>query len=461
MALPDEDWVEPIAAAGQADALRFWSELEPEGRQRLQAELSALDLASLWDGFVAARSAESPSPASIGPVEVLGLDEAPSQAPRHRALGLDLLAEGGVGVVTVAGGQGTRLGFDGPKGRYPIGPVSGRTLFGIFAQRLRGQARRTGRSIPWWIMTSPATDAATRAYFEAEDFLGLAREDVHFVAQGTLPALDAEGRILLAAPDRLAMAPDGHGGLFAALLGSGALDAMDARGLRALFYHHVDNPLARLADPEYLGFHLERGAEMSCKAVEKRDPLENVGFLCRHRGRTEIVEYSELPETLAAARDASGRLVHWAGSIGIHVFETAFVRRVAEGPPLPLHLAHKRVPHVDDPDPTGPNAYKAERFVFDALARTTRVAVMETRRSAEYSPVKSAQGDASPAAARKALEGCYRAWIEQAGLRAPREGVRIEMDHARFDGPTDLERSGIRDLADAAPGIRLGEGAHE
>jgi UDP-N-acetylglucosamine/UDP-N-acetylgalactosamine diphosphorylase len=287
--------------------------------------------------------------------------------------------------------------------------------------------------------------------------------DVRFVAQGTLPVLGLDGRILLERPDRVAEAPDGHGGVFAALQGSGALPELESRGIRHVFYHHVDNPLACVADPVYLGLHLERGAEMSCKVVEKRDPLEKVGFLCRRAGRPAVLEYSEVPPELAAAREGSGRLRFWAGSIGIHVLDLAFVRRVAEGPALPLHLARKPVATVDASgrrvEPAEPNGHKLERFVFDALARAGSVAVMEIRREDEYSPLKNARGEASPETARRDLAAIYRRWIAAAGLEALEDGVAIELDHSRFDGPEDLRRSGLRRISEASSHVRIAQGA--
>lgn len=448
-------------AAGQEHVFRFWDRLDPGARAGLRRQLEAIDVEAVTTGFREARARPPVGRAGIEPPEVLDCAQAEADAAgqrRRRGLGLDLLAEGRVGVVTVAGGQGTRLGFDGPKGTFPIGPVSDRSLFALFAQRLSGLARRAGRPLPWWIMTSPATDAATRRFFAAHDDFGLPPELVHPVVQGCLPALDLEGRILLEAPGRVAEAPDGHGGLFAALRGAGALEAMEALGLRALFYHHVDNPLVRVADPAYLGLHLEQSAEMSCKVVAKREPFEKVGFLCRRGARTRVIEYSELAPECAAEPAPDGALRFWAGSIGIHVFDPAFVRSVAEGPPLPLHLARKAIPTLDTA-PDEPNGYKIERFVFDALARAGRVAVMETRRQDEYSPVKNARGEASPETARRDLVQCYRRWTLAAGLSPPGEEVGIEMDHSRFDGPEDLRHGGLSQLADGAPFIRLAEGA--
>ncbi|MBW2313417.1 MAG: UTP--glucose-1-phosphate uridylyltransferase [Deltaproteobacteria bacterium] len=451
-------------AAGQAQVFDHWGALDAAGRERLLAQLGHFDPEPLAPAAAAAMSPRAVDPATLEPPEPAFGPEDPGQAALAEA-GAAELAAGRVAVLTVAGGQGTRLGFDGPKGAFPIGPVSDRSLFGLFAQRMAGLARRHGRMPPWLVMTSPATDGPTRAFFAAQDFFGLDREQVRFVVQGTLPAVGLDGRVLLAAPDRVAEAPDGHGGVFAALLSSGALADLEARGIERVFYHHVDNPLARLADPAFLGLHAVRGAEMSCKAVEKLDPLESMGFLCRRAGQTAVIEYSEIPPEVAAAQAPSGAgLRYRLGSVGIHVFERSFLERVAQGPALPLHGAQKPIRALDAKGRLGTvEGWKLERFVFDALARARVVALMESRRADEYSPVKNLLGEASPATARRDLNASYRRWLTEAGLQAPGDGpeteLLIEMDHTRIDGPNDLRRSEFRPITDAAPWIRIAKGA--
>jgi len=455
------------AASGQAHVFRFWDRLDAAARRRLAAQAARMDPARLVRERAEAQARPPVDPAELAPAEVLrhparGGDPDRPEALRER--GAALLAAGRVAVVTVAGGQGTRLGFAGPKGAYPLGPVTGRTLFGIHAQRIRGLGRRHGRAVPWVLMTSPANDAATREHFAAHARHGLAPGDLLFACQGTLPAFDAAGRIALAAPDRIFEAPDGHGGVFAALAASGALEALAARGVDRLFYHHVDNPLVRVGDPTFLGLHDEAGAEMSCKVIARRDALEQTGLLVQRRGRPAVIEYSELPPEVADLREPDGGLRYWAGSIGIHVLDMAFARRLAQTPEaLPLHLAPKPVPVVDERGrphtPEAPKGHKLERFVFDGLAWAGAVAVMEVLRRDEYAPVKNAEGEASPASARRDLVAGYRRWIRRAGLESPRDDAVIEMDHAHLDGPDDLRRSGIRDVADGAPHVRIATGA--
>jgi UDP-N-acetylglucosamine/UDP-N-acetylgalactosamine diphosphorylase len=455
-----------LAQYGQEHVLRFWERLDPAGRERLASQASGLDLA------LVARLAERPEDSRrTGGLEVPKVERLPEHGgdPALRAgwaeCGRELLASGQVAALVVAGGQGTRLGFEGPKGALPLGPVSGRSLFEQQAQKLRRAGQRFGKSVPWVVMTSHATDEATRDLFRRERCFGLAEDDVHFFRQASLPALDEDGRIQLEAPDRIALAPDGHGGCFTALEESGVLDTLEARGVTRLAYYQVDNPLVRIADEVFLGMHALQGAEMSLKVVAKRAPAEPAGTLVARDGHLAVIEYTEVPEHEATRRDASGELVFWAMSVGIHLLDVALVRRVASDPGrwLPWHVARKRVACVDADGtphvPERPNARKHERFVFDALSAARAAAALEVRREDEYAPIKNPTGCLSLESARRALVACYRRWLEEAGVTLPPGDPIVELDQSRIDGPDDVRASGIRDATEAQPVIRLAAGA--
>lgn len=457
-----------FAEYGQEHVFRFWERLDVEARRRLADQAQQIDLAALARNREATRELLTPGSRRLEAATIERLPEHGGSERAHRrarARGEALLAEGVVGALVVAGGQGTRLGFDEPKGMFPLGPVSERSLFELQAQKLRGLRRRYGKAVPWYLMTSPATDAPTRAFFALHDHFGLPAEDVVFFCQGTVPAMDFQGRLVLEEPDRIAESPDGHGGSITAMARSGALDDMEARGLHAISYYQVDNPLVRIADPTFLGFHVERSSEMSCKVVHKLDPMEKMGVLACWDGQAGVVEYTELDDEHRHLRDDGGELVYWAGNMAIHVLDVAFVRRVARDADtlLPFHASAKKLPGVDDEgrrvEPGEPNGYKLERFVFDALPAARRTCIVEVRREEEYSPVKNAEGGDSPQTAREALVAEAARWLREAGITLP-EGVdRIELDHSLIDGPEDARRSGIDDAA-SAESILLAHGAH-
>jgi UDP-N-acetylglucosamine/UDP-N-acetylgalactosamine diphosphorylase len=315
-AKPDSEAIRArFARHHQSHVFRFWDELDPAGREELLSQAEAIDLGELERVHrerVRGEEAREPSfePAPVERLPSPGGD--PARVERARARGEELLGAGRVGVLVVAGGQATRLGFPGPKGAFPLGPVTGRSLFEQQAQKIRRLRARTGRPIPWYVMTSRATHAPTREHFEKSDFFRLPPEDVVFFQQGMVPSLDPEGRLLLEERGRIFENPDGHGGSLTALLRSGALDDLERRGVDTIFYYQVDNPLVRIADPVFLGLHALSGAEMSCKVIRKLDPMEKVGVVARVDGRVAVIEYTEISDAHRHARDARGELVYWA-----------------------------------------------------------------------------------------------------------------------------------------------------
>jgi len=452
-------------ACGQGHVFRFWSRLGAAEREALVAQAEAIDVPALLRSLGATQRGPVAAP-RLEPVAVERIPEHGGDRTRREEAcrrGVELLEAGRVAVLVVAGGQATRLGYDGPKGAFPIGPVTDRTLFELQAQKLRRLRDRFQRPIAWYVMTSPATDAATRKIFAREARFGLPASDVFFFSQGMVPSFDFEDRIILCEPGRIMENPDGHGGALTALLRSGALDDMKRRGADTLFYYQVDNPLVRIADPAFLGFHVLAGAELSCKVVRKRDALEKAGVLARVDGRIGVIEYTELDAAHRDAVDASGELVFWAGNTAIHVFDTAFIRRVASEADrwLPFHASEKKIPTLDDAGrpfaPNAPNGRKLERFVFDALPVASGVCIVETARAEEFSPVKNASGSDSPETARRDLVAQYAAWLRAAGIEPP-PGALLEIDHSRVDGPEDLRELGIRNLADATDILRTGPG---
>lgn len=356
------------------------------------------------------------------------------QAQRRDAavVGEQLLEQGKVAVITVAGGQGSRLGFDHPKGMFPIGPASERTLFQVFAEQILARRRRHKASIDWYLMTSAATHDETVSFFQQQDFFGLGDDTVFFFQQASLPAIDATtGRILMDDPGQLCLSPDGHGGMVTALQSSGCLKRLQERDVEHLFYHQVDNPTVIMCDPVLLGLHAQRESQLTTNVVCKTEPTERMGVLVAIDDRTEIIEYSELTPEQAAASDDSGQWIFWAGNTAIHVFRTDFLKYLTEdGVRLPLHQASKKVPHMDSSgqriDPAEPNAIKFERFIFDALPIAERTLIVEGNRQQEFNPVKNADGNDSPATSRAALSRIGREWLQDAGQTIG-EGAVVEI----------------------------------
>lgn len=416
-----------LAAHGQQHVLRWFDELSPAQQQNLLAQVEQLDLPWLEQTLAAPIGATAAD--AIEPYrDVIGVeDQSESEA---RALGEAALGAGRLGVLLVAGGQGTRLGFDGPKGALTLAPISGRTLFQIHVDRLLALGRRYGAIPPLYLMTSPANHDETCALFERNDRYGMPADRLRIFSQGVMPAVDEHGKLLLAARDSLVMSPNGNGGLFAALRDSGSLDHMAACGVDTISYIQVDNPLSPSAEPRFVGHHLLRRSEFSCKAMAKSGASEKVGNFARVRGRLSIVEYTEIPQRLASSVDEHGALLFGWASPGLFLWSRSFVARQAIRRDLPYHLSHKKIPHLDATgrlvQPLEPNGYKLESFALDTLPDASPAVVVTCERDAEFAPVKNAAGVDSPDSARALMVALYRRWIERAGGRVD-PGVIVEI----------------------------------
>lgn len=423
-----DDLRQLLARHDQLQLLDHWDRLTPDERSRLTAQIRAVDFelmarlvrgeAKSEDWSAIAARAKSPRSIRLNCAD----NEFTLEAARRR--GAEALRAGQIGAMLVAGGQGTRLGFDHPKGMFPLGPVSNAFLFQILFEKLLAVGRRYGVRIPLFLMTSPATHDETVAFLKEHQRFGLREDDLVVFCQGTMPAVDEKtGKLLLAAPDELALSPDGHGGMLAAFAKSAAPRIVRDRGLKQLFYFQVDNPLATVCDEATIGYHLLAGAEVTMQVVRKQDPAEKVGVVADVDGRMMVIEYSDLPAEHAARRAADGSLELWAGSIAVHVFDADFLLRMSAGDgQLPFHRARKKVPYVDASgkviEPAEPNALKFEKFIFDLAPAARTALVVEVDPAEAFAPLKNGPGAQtdSPEWVRAQMIAQAKRWLEQAGI---------------------------------------------
>lgn len=418
---------------GQDTAARWLQRLDGASQSALAAELAAVDLAVVAElrAFLESESAGIDA-GSLEPAPVVPLPSGPEEAAAERdvaALGDEIVREDTMGIVTVAGGQGTRLGHDGPKGTYPITPVTRKSLFQHHAEKIAAARRRWRAALPWYVMTSPDNHEETLAFFERHAWFGLAPDSVRFFAQGVLPILGPDGCLQVAPGPHVLSGPDGHGGVVRALARCGLLDDMKRRGLRRLSYFQVDNPMVRIVDPRMIGYHVALGSELTSKVVARRDEKEGLGLATLAAGRPRIVEYVDVDQDPAlkrrtSARGPSGELIFRFGSIAIHVIDLALIERAAAMPHgLPLHVTTRSYDVLTDPDQPGlvrkVACRKFERFVFDLMFATSRAIFMETDRQGEFAPVKRA-GDASqddtPGRAEAMMMAQWAQWLAEAGV---------------------------------------------
>ena len=431
-----------LDAIGQTHILRHWGSLQSNQRTVLLSQIEELDLAMVTRLASQADDGANVDFATIEPAPFRAIGDA--TLPSFRAAGEELLRGGRVAAFTVAGGQGTRLGWRGPKGSYPATVVTGKPLFRVFAEQIAAAEKRFGRVIPWYIMTSPINDHDTRSFFQDNNWFGRSPRDTLLFPQGTMPSITFDGKLMLETPSMLAVNPDGHGGSLRALAASGAVEDMKGRGIEQISYFQVDNPLVKIIDPAFIGLHAtaaDSSGEMSSKMVRKRDAAEKVGVFCHHAGKTIVLEYSDLPKSLSEATDTSGMLRFAAGSVAIHAISVAFVDRLTQGDfALPFHRAKKKVPYYCDTarctiEPEAPNAIKFEAFIFDALVLASKSLLLETSRVEEFAPIKNSTGEDSPSSSHQTQSNRNGAWLERFGTQIPRRAngdvdARIEISAA-------------------------------
>ena len=453
---------------GQSHILAFWDRLDPARQGRLFAQINQLDFAQLdrWREEFVLNTSPFKLPGKLAPAPFYahqpgdaGQREKYDQA---RQLGDKLISQGKVAAFVVAGGQGTRLGFDGPKGNFPISPVKNKTLFQIFAECISAACKKYSTNCPWYIMTSPLNYQQTLDIFSANNYYGLNKNDIFIFQQGTLPNFSLDGKILLSDIDTIATSPDGHGGSLRAIYNSGAMADMQKRGIEFVSYYQVDNPLINIFDPLFIGLHALDGAEMSSKGLSKTGPFEKLGNFCLADGKVTVIEYSDLPDELAEKRNPDGSLAFELGSIAIHIISVSFIERLNKhGFVLPLHRAAKKIPYVDEKgrriEPKEPNGIKLESFVFDALPLAAKSIILQTVRSEEFAPAKNATGVDSAQTARQMMVDRAAAWLESAGVKVPRKTDGLPDCIIEISPGFALTREDVAKKRDKIPAIKPGD----
>ncbi|MBC8371449.1 MAG: UTP--glucose-1-phosphate uridylyltransferase [Planctomycetes bacterium] len=406
----------------------------------LTSELAEIDFEMLDRQRAALQEELQLDTSAISPPQLVESSSAISEN-NVRALGVgeQALRDNRVAIITVAGGQASRLGFNGPKGAYPLGATTGASLFQMLAEQVILLRKRYSCDLPWIIQTGPGNHTDTIAYFAARNWFGMSSTSVHFVCQGTLPALSGKGQFMLTAADSLFSNPDGHGGVYRAIKRSGTIALLREQGIDVIYYCQVDNPLVFMADPTFIGHHLESNSQMSVKVVEKTDAAEKVGLVVNNNSKVQCLEYSDISAELQAEVAQDGKLLYRAGNIAVHVYDISFFEEMGEAN-LPLHLAHKKIKALAPGQSIASmvDAVKFETFVFDALPLASRVMVQLADREFEFAPVKNRDGSDSATTSRAALSNRAKVWLPQIDGDCQPSTSQIEFSSQIISGPQDL-----------------------
>lgn len=434
----------------QEHILRFWNKLDDGKKKFLLDDIRDINIPEVVEMFrrtvenISADQQKLDDKMNPIPAELYGAVNRSSVEllTKYEQIGLEQISQGRVGVLLMAGGQGTRLGVSYPKGMYDIGLPSHKSLYRIQGERIRRlinlASKKYGncKGLPWFIMTSEHTMEPTRKYFIENGFFGLDENKIVFFEQYMLPAFTFDGKIIMESTYKISKSPDGNGGIYKALRDRNVLDKIKMLGVQYLHAHSVDNILVKVADPIFIGYCITKNAECGAKVVEKTYPSEPLGVVCEVDGKFQVVEYSEITEKTAEKQNPDGRLIFSAGNICNHFFTTDFLTDIAYkyNSKLKLHIAKKKISYVDDDGNVckseKPNGIKMEKFIFDVFEFCNRLAVWEVERDEEFSALKNADvpnGKDNPKTARLDVFSLHRKFVEKAGGKFGRDNIECEI----------------------------------
>ena len=377
---------------GQEHIIDAYEKLDEAGKNKLANQVSKID----WSMVTMAGHKElAQERGKLEPLSALEVDEINAKKDIYEAKGLEAIKAGKVGAVLLAGGQGTRLGSDGPKGKYNIGLTKDVYIFERLIRNLQDVTDKAGCFVPLYIMTSDKNNDETIAFFEEKDYFGYPREYVKFFKQEMAPSTDYDGKLLMEAADSLSLSPNGNGGWFYSMAVTGVLDDVHARGIEWLNIFAVDNVLQRIADLVFVGATIDSGRVSGAKVVRKADPNEKVGVLCLEDGRPSIVEYYEMTEEIINSREANGELSYNFGVILNYLFRVDKLEEIMNAK-MPVHVVEKKIPYIDKEGnyhkPETPNGYKFELLVLDMIHLLDNCLSFEVVRNHEFAPIKNKTG---------------------------------------------------------------------
>ena len=399
---------------GQEHLLNHYDTLDEVHKKKLIEQINAIDFELVKSLYESTKKEIKNSKDEITPIDYLDKFKLGDKFKYYEEIGKKAIKEGKLAAVTMAGGQGTRLGHSGPKGTYDIGLDSHKSLFELLCDGIKEEGKKYGVTIPWFIMTSKENNAETEKFFKENKYFGYEKDkNLFFFIQGELPMMDTEGKILIGEDGLIKLAADGHGGIYESLVKTGMTKKMRELGIEWVFIGGVDNCLVKMVDPVLMGIAIDKKVTVACKSVVKANPHERVGVFCRRNGKPNVIEYTEITDEMAEATDKDGELLYGESHILCNLFSVDAVERMGREP-LPYHVAYKKAKYIDKDGnlvvPDSPNAYKFEAFLFDAFSEVDDMAILRVKREEEFAPVKNADsaGVDCPSTARELYKKFYK-----------------------------------------------------
>ncbi len=377
----------------QEHLLNGYNELDEQKQKKLINQIKTIDFELINQLYQNTKHETKHEIGEITPIDYLDKYKLKDEYKYYENIGKKAIKEGKLAAVTMAGGQGTRLGHDAPKGTYDIGLDSHKSLFELLCDDLKQEGKKYGVTIPWFIMTSRENNKQTIDFFEKHKYFGYQKgKNIFFFMQEELPMVDTEGKILIGEDGLIKLAANGHGGIYEALVKNNMVKKMKQLGIEWVFIGGVDNCLVKMVDPVLMGIAIDKKVTVACKSVVKANPHEKVGVFCKKNGRPNVIEYSEITDKMAEATDENGELLYGESHILCNLFSVDAIERMGANP-LPYHIAYKKAKYIDSKgnliEPTSPNAYKFEAFLFDAFSKVDDMAVLRVKREEEFAPVKN------------------------------------------------------------------------
>ena len=406
-----EETISILKKYHQEDILKY--RLTEKQQQELEKQISNIDFEQLQKLYESTKQEKYIEEKKIEHIPYIDKAKLSKEKEEELAnIGTEIIKQGHYAVVTMAGGQGTRLGHIGPKGTYALDTVNGKKyIFEIIIERLKEANKKYGVIIPWYVMTSKENHEETVWFLENNNYFGYEKEKVKFFKQGELPLIDTQGKLILDENARIKEAADGNGGIYEALAKSGLLEELKQNQIDWIFISGIDNILSNFVDPILLGLTIKENNVIASKSVAKTNPKEKVGVFCKMNGKPKIIEYIDLPEEMAEELDENGELMYGEVNIGTYLYNIKVLENLVDVK-LPYHAAFKKSGYLDINgdfiEPDEPNVYKFETFIFDAFTRYNDMTIMRVKREDEFAPVKNRTGNDSPETAVKLYNEKYK-----------------------------------------------------